>query len=160
VRVIARTWSRLRLDWEVGLHRLPFFTQKVAVMLLGALVASLALLGGAVSLVGRLAWLPQESPPTTASTGLARLLSARGLDRARQELEAARRRIDQSQDVRARDRAIKRFSGMQERFEVDGGYRAEAEARQVAAERGMDLPGVAGPGAEAGGDAAAGPGAT
>jgi hypothetical protein len=52
VRVIARTWSRLRLDWEVGLHRLPFFTQKVAVMLLGALVASLALLGGVVALVG------------------------------------------------------------------------------------------------------------
>lgn len=52
MRVIARTWSRLRLDWEVGLHRLPFFTQKVAVMLLGALVASLALLGGVVSLVG------------------------------------------------------------------------------------------------------------
>jgi len=52
VRVIARTWSRLRLDWEIGLHRLPFFTQKVAVMLLGALVASLALLGGVVSLVG------------------------------------------------------------------------------------------------------------
>ena len=41
----------------------------------------------AVTLVGELAWLPQESPPTTASTGLARLLSARGLDRARQELE-------------------------------------------------------------------------
>ena len=52
MRVIARTWSRLRLDWEVGLHRLPFFTQKVAVMLLGALVASLALLGGVVTLVG------------------------------------------------------------------------------------------------------------
>ncbi|HET6750723.1 MAG TPA: ATP-binding cassette domain-containing protein, partial [Actinomycetes bacterium] len=63
----------------------------------------------AVSLVGQLAWLPQESPPTTASTGLARLLSARGLDRARQELEAARHRIDQSGDARARDRAIKRF---------------------------------------------------
>jgi hypothetical protein len=52
VRVIARTWSRLRLDWEIGLHRLPFFTQKVAVMLLGALVASLALLGGVTTLVG------------------------------------------------------------------------------------------------------------
>jgi len=52
VRVIAKTWSRLRLDWEIGLHRLPFFTQKVAVMLLGALVATLALLGGVVSLVG------------------------------------------------------------------------------------------------------------
>ncbi|HEU4397603.1 MAG TPA: hypothetical protein VFU54_07190 [Actinomycetota bacterium] len=52
MRVIARTWSRLRLDWEMGLHRLPFFTQKVAVMLLGVLVATLALLGGVVSLVG------------------------------------------------------------------------------------------------------------
>jgi hypothetical protein len=52
VRVIARTWSKLRLDWEMGLHRLPFFTQKVAVMLLGALVATLALLGGVASLVG------------------------------------------------------------------------------------------------------------
>ncbi len=52
MRVIAKTWSRLRLDWEIGLHRLPFFTQKVAVMLLGALVATLALLGGVVSLVG------------------------------------------------------------------------------------------------------------
>jgi hypothetical protein len=52
VRVIARTWSQLRLDWEMGLHRLPFFTQKVAVMLLGTLVATLALLGGVASLVG------------------------------------------------------------------------------------------------------------
>ena len=80
----------------------------------------------AVTLVGELAWLPQESPPTTASTGLARLLSARGLDRTRAELEEARRRIDQSADARARDRAIKRFSGLQERFEAEGGYRAEA----------------------------------
>jgi hypothetical protein len=53
VRGIARTWSRLRLDWEVGLHRLPFFTQKVAVMLVAALVASLALLGGVVTLIGQ-----------------------------------------------------------------------------------------------------------
>jgi hypothetical protein len=52
VRVIGRLWSRLRLDWEIGLHRLPFFTQKVAVMLLGVLVATLALLGGLATLVG------------------------------------------------------------------------------------------------------------
>ncbi|HEX7147833.1 MAG TPA: ATP-binding cassette domain-containing protein, partial [Actinomycetota bacterium] len=92
----------------------------------------------AVRLVGELAWLPQESPPTTESTGLARLLSARGLDQARQELEEARRKIDQSADDRARDRAIKRFSGLQERFEIAGGYRAESEARRVAA--GLGLP--------------------
>jgi hypothetical protein len=52
VRVLGRLWSRLRLDWEMGLHRLPFFTQKVAVMLLGLLVATLALLGGLATLVG------------------------------------------------------------------------------------------------------------
>jgi ATPase subunit of ABC transporter with duplicated ATPase domains len=56
----------------------------------------------AVTLVGELAWLPQESPPTTASTGLARLLSARGLDRTRHELEEARGRIDQSAEAEAR----------------------------------------------------------
>jgi ATPase subunit of ABC transporter with duplicated ATPase domains len=96
----------------------------------------------AVTLVGELAWLPQESPPTTDSTGLARLLSARGLDRARHELEQARRRIDQSADARARDRAIKRFSGLQERFEAEGGYRAEAEARRVAAGLGIPASGL------------------
>jgi hypothetical protein len=52
VRVIAGLWSRLRLDWEMGLHRLPFFTQKAGVMLLGVLVATLALLGGLATLVG------------------------------------------------------------------------------------------------------------
>jgi hypothetical protein len=52
VRAIRRGWSRLRLDWEIGLHRLPFFTQKTAVMMLAVLVATLALLGGVVSLVG------------------------------------------------------------------------------------------------------------
>jgi ATPase subunit of ABC transporter with duplicated ATPase domains len=96
----------------------------------------------AVTLVGGLAWLPQESPPTTASTGLARLLSARGLDRARAELEEARRRIDQSPDTRARDRAIRRFSNLQERFEAEGGYRAEAEARRVAAGLGIPTGGL------------------
>ncbi|HYY80957.1 MAG TPA: ABC-F family ATP-binding cassette domain-containing protein [Actinomycetes bacterium] len=124
--------------------------------LLGALAEAAAaggrLLGGppadgtrpnpAVQLVGGLSWLPQESPPTTASTGLARLLSARGLDRARQELEAARSRIDQAAEGRTRDRAIKRFSHLQERFELDGGYRAEAEARRIAAGLGVPATGL------------------
>jgi ATPase subunit of ABC transporter with duplicated ATPase domains len=95
-----------------------------------------------VQLVGALAWLPQESPPTTASTGLAQLLSARGLDRDRQELEVARRRIDASADARARDRAIKRFSSLQERFELNGGYRAESEARRIAAALGVPAAGL------------------
>jgi hypothetical protein len=52
VRALARMWSKLRLDWDIGLHRLPFFTQKTAVLLVGVLVATLALLGGVISLVG------------------------------------------------------------------------------------------------------------
>jgi ATPase subunit of ABC transporter with duplicated ATPase domains len=95
-----------------------------------------------VQLSGTLAWLPQESPPTTDSTGLARLLSARGLDVARRELEAARRRIDAAHDARARDRAIKRFANLQERFELSGGYRAEAEARRIAAALGVPASGL------------------
>ena len=91
----------------------------------------------AVTLVGRLGWLPQESPPVTGMTGLARLLAARGLDERKADLEAARRRIDSSPDARARERAIRRFSSLQERFEMDGGYRAEAEARQIAAGLGV-----------------------
>ncbi len=108
-----------------------------------------------VQLAGKLAWLPQESPPTTDSTGLARLLSARGLDQARQELEAARRRIDTTTtttttttDAKARDRAIKRFSSLQELFEVEGGYRAEAEARRIAAALGVPAAGLDRPLAE------------
>jgi ATPase subunit of ABC transporter with duplicated ATPase domains len=91
-----------------------------------------------VTLVGTLAWLPQESPPTTEHTGLARLLSARGIDRLRDQLEAARRRIDSAPDARARDRAVKAFANLQDRFEIEGGYRAEAEAKQIAA--GLGLP--------------------
>jgi ATPase subunit of ABC transporter with duplicated ATPase domains len=95
-----------------------------------------------VAFTGTLAWLPQESPPTTSATGLQRLLSARGLDHAKTKLEEARRRIDASADERARDRAIKRFSNLQERFEMDGGYRAESEARSIAAGLGVPAGGL------------------
>jgi hypothetical protein len=52
VRGIRRVWGLLGPDWEAGLRRLPFFTQRTAVLLLGVLVATLALLGGVVALVG------------------------------------------------------------------------------------------------------------
>ncbi|HYT26680.1 MAG TPA: ABC-F family ATP-binding cassette domain-containing protein, partial [Actinomycetota bacterium] len=86
-----------------------------------------------------------ESPPTTETTALARLLSARGLDELRADLELARQRIEGSPDVRARDRAIKRFSALQERFELEGGYRAEAEAKRIAAGLGVPADGLGRP---------------
>jgi hypothetical protein len=52
VRTIRGAMDRLLLHWEAGLRRLPFFTQRTAVLLLGVLVATLAMLGGVVALVG------------------------------------------------------------------------------------------------------------
>jgi hypothetical protein len=52
VRTIRRALDRLPLYWEAGLRRLPFFTQRTAVLLLGVLVAALAMVGGVVALVG------------------------------------------------------------------------------------------------------------
>jgi len=51
MRSARRLLDELRLDWEAGLHRLPFFTQRTAVVLLGILVATLALLGGLTAIV-------------------------------------------------------------------------------------------------------------
>lgn len=52
MRTIRGALDRLLLHWEAGLRRLPFFTQRTAVLLLGVLVATLAMLGGVVALVG------------------------------------------------------------------------------------------------------------
>ena len=52
MRVIRRAWRRLELGCAAGLRRLPFFTQRTAVLLVGVLVAALAMLGGVVALVG------------------------------------------------------------------------------------------------------------
>jgi ATPase subunit of ABC transporter with duplicated ATPase domains len=91
-----------------------------------------------VTLTGGLGWLPQESPPVDDVTGLGRLLSARGIDQLKAGMEAARLRIEHAADPRARDRAVRSFGTLSDRFEVEGGYRAEAEARRVAA--GLGLP--------------------
>jgi hypothetical protein len=49
VRAIRGALHRLPLYWEAGLRRLPFFTQRTAVLLLGVLVAALAMVGGVVA---------------------------------------------------------------------------------------------------------------
>jgi hypothetical protein len=60
VRAVRRAWGQLELGWRAGLRRLPFFTQRTAVLLVGVLVASLAMVGGGVALVG---W-PGANGPT------------------------------------------------------------------------------------------------
>ncbi|HJU00134.1 MAG TPA: hypothetical protein VJ966_02885, partial [Actinomycetes bacterium] len=60
MRAVRREWRRLALGWRASLRRLPFFTQRTAVLLVGVLVASLAMIGGVVGLVG---W-PGANGPT------------------------------------------------------------------------------------------------
>jgi hypothetical protein len=54
-------WNRWRLDWEATLRALPFFIQRLAVLLAGLVVAALALLGGLAVLIR-----PADAPPPPA----------------------------------------------------------------------------------------------
>ena len=49
-------WERLKLNWEIGLQRLPAFTQRAAVLLLGVVVAAFVLIG----LLDSVQRLPQQ----------------------------------------------------------------------------------------------------
>jgi hypothetical protein len=53
--------DRWRLDWEAALRALPFFIQRLAVVLAGLVVAVLALLGGLAVLIR-----PVGAPPPPA----------------------------------------------------------------------------------------------
>jgi len=54
-------WDRWRLDWEAALRALPFFIQRLAVVLAGLVVAVLALLGRLAVLIR-----PVGAPPPPA----------------------------------------------------------------------------------------------
>src|SRR6266511_2293227 len=58
-------WDTARLEWRIGLQRLPFFTQRLAVGLLGLLVVSLALVGAMAIISGgpQSSDLPLRPPP-------------------------------------------------------------------------------------------------
>ncbi len=61
----AGMWDTFKLEWEIGLQRLPFFTQRLAVALLGLLLVSLALVGAMMILWGgpQSSDLPLRPPP-------------------------------------------------------------------------------------------------
>ncbi len=55
--------DRWRLEWEAGLRRLPFFIQRLAVVLVAVAVAVLALLGGLAVLIRPPAGAPLRPAP-------------------------------------------------------------------------------------------------
>jgi lipopolysaccharide export system ATP-binding protein len=93
--------------------------------------------GGVVLRPDATGYLPQDPRPRGScvdATGLAHVLSGRGLDAAALKLEALRVRVDGDPT----DRNVARFARAEESFRVAGGYAAESEARRLA--HGLGLP--------------------
>src|SRR5205809_7522749 len=108
--------------------------------LLRAIAGELTPAAGGVRLPARWAWLQQDvqAPPEDGPRlALEHLLAARDTAGLARDVEAARRRIDSTDGIQ-RERAVRRFTALEERFRTLGGYRAEAEARSIAAGVGLD----------------------
>lgn len=93
---------------------------------------------GSVSRKGEIGYLPQD-PKEGDLDVLARdrVLSARGLDVLLTDLEKQQALMAEVADDDARDRAIRRYGQLEERFVALGGYGAESEAGRICASLGL-----------------------
>jgi ATPase subunit of ABC transporter with duplicated ATPase domains len=93
---------------------------------------------GAVTRTGEVGYLPQD-PKEGNLDVLARdrVLSARGLDTLLTDLEKQQALMAEVADDAARDRAIRRYGQLEERFAALGGYGAESEAGRICASLGL-----------------------
>ena len=93
---------------------------------------------GSVTSTGEIGYLPQD-PRQGDLEVLARdrVLSARGLDVLLSDLEKQQVLMAEVADDEARDRAIRRYGQLEERFVALGGYRAESEAGRICASLGL-----------------------
>ncbi|MCK0175201.1 MULTISPECIES: ABC-F family ATP-binding cassette domain-containing protein [Mycobacteriaceae] len=93
---------------------------------------------GSVTRSGEVGYLPQD-PREGDLDMLARdrVLSARGLDTLLAELEKQQALMAEVADDAARDKAVKRYGVLEERFSSLGGYAAESEAGRICASLGL-----------------------
>ncbi len=93
---------------------------------------------GSVTRTGEIGYLPQD-PKEGDLDILARdrVLSARGLDTLLTDLEKQQALMAEVADDAARDRAIRRYGQLEERFAALGGYGAESEAGRICASLGL-----------------------
>ncbi|QNI06722.1 ABC-F family ATP-binding cassette domain-containing protein [Mycobacterium kubicae] len=93
---------------------------------------------GSVLRNGEIGYLPQD-PKEGDLDVLARdrVLSARGLDVLLTDLEKQQALMAEVADDEARDRAIRRYGQLEERFVALGGYGAESEAARICASLGL-----------------------
>jgi ATPase subunit of ABC transporter with duplicated ATPase domains len=93
---------------------------------------------GSVTRTGEIGYLPQD-PKEGNLEMLARdrVLSARGLDTLLTDLEKQQALMAEVADDAARDRAVRRYGQLEERFAALGGYGAESEAGRICASLGL-----------------------
>jgi len=95
---------------------------------------------GTIARSGRIGYLSQEAALPVldhpADTALERVLAAREIGAVQHRMEETRRKMEFAPGDE-RDRLIRRFARLEAEFEARGGYRAEAEARRVAASVGI-----------------------
>ena len=93
---------------------------------------------GSIARTGEIGYLPQD-PKEGNLDVLARdrVLSARGLDTLLADLEKQQALMAEVADDAARDKAIRRYGQLEERFAALGGYAAESEAGRICASLGL-----------------------
>jgi len=93
---------------------------------------------GEVRRAGELGYLPQDPREGDLSvTAKDRVLSARGLDALMRDMEKAQTAMSELVDDAERDRAIRKYGRLEERFASLGGYAAESEAARICANLGL-----------------------
>ncbi|MGV0594734.1 ABC-F family ATP-binding cassette domain-containing protein [Mycolicibacterium porcinum] len=93
---------------------------------------------GTITRTGEIGYLPQD-PREGNLDVLARdrVLSARGLDTLLADLEKQQALMAAVADDAARDKAVRRYGQLEERFSALGGYAAESEAGRICASLGL-----------------------
>ena len=93
---------------------------------------------GTIARTGEIGYLPQD--PKEGNLDILardRVLSARGLDTLLSDLEKQQALMAEVADDAARDKAVRRYGQLEERFAALGGYAAESEAGRICASLGL-----------------------
>ncbi|PXY19104.1 ABC-F family ATP-binding cassette domain-containing protein [Prauserella muralis] len=88
---------------------------------------------------GEVGYLPQDPREGDLSVAAKdRVLSARGLDALLRDMEKAQTAMSELVDDAERDKAVRRYGRLEERFAALGGYAAESEAARICANLGLE----------------------
>ncbi len=93
---------------------------------------------GDVRRTSEVGYLPQDPREGNLEvTAKDRVLSARGLDQLLRDMEKAQSAMSEYADEALRDREVRRYGRLEERFAALGGYAAESEAARICANLGL-----------------------